>query len=105
MSRYSVSNAGIMSAGGRWTIQFPSAISRYLVSNSLNAAAEVMRRYGFPSAISRYLVSDHVTIGCVTFDSMQAVTWPDQAIATAAVTGHTVVGDNGELGKVVRIIK
>lgn len=47
----------------------------------------------------------HVTIGCVTFDSMQAVTWPAQAIATAAVTGRTVVGDNGELGKVVRIIK
>lgn len=47
----------------------------------------------------------HVTIGCVTFDSMQAVTWPAQAIATAAVTGRTVVGDNGELGKVVRVIK
>lgn len=47
----------------------------------------------------------HVTIGCVTFDSMQAVTWPAQAIATATVTGRTVVGDNGELGKVVRIIK
>ncbi len=47
----------------------------------------------------------HVTIGCVTFGSMQSVTWPAQAIATAAVTGHTVVGDNGELGKVVRIIE
>lgn len=47
----------------------------------------------------------HVTIGCVTFGSMQSVTWPAQVIATAAVTGHTVVGDNGELGKVVRIIK
>lgn len=47
----------------------------------------------------------HITIGCVTFGSMQAVTWPAQVIATAAVTGHTVVGDNGELGKVVRIIK
>lgn len=47
----------------------------------------------------------HVTIGCVTFGSMQAVTWPAQPIATATVTGRTVVGDNGELGKVVRIIK
>lgn len=47
----------------------------------------------------------HITIGCVTFGSMQAVTWPAQVIATATVTGHTVVGDNGELGKVVRIIK
>ena len=47
----------------------------------------------------------HITIGCVTFDSMQSVAWPAQAIATAAVTGRTVVGDNGELGKVVRIIK
>ncbi len=47
----------------------------------------------------------HVTIGCVTFGSMQSVTWPAQVIATAAVTGRTVVGDNGELGKVVRIIK
>ena len=47
----------------------------------------------------------HVTIGCVTFGSMQSVTWPAQVVATAAVTGRTVVGDNGELGKVVRIIK
>lgn len=47
----------------------------------------------------------HITIGCVTFGSMQLVAWPAQAITTAAVTGRTVVGDNGELGKVVRIIK
>lgn len=47
----------------------------------------------------------HITIGCVTFGSMQAVTWPAQVIATAAVTGRTVVGDNGELGKVVRIVE